>query len=51
MDAPKIVGWLASSLDLVPNGSELSSSELLSDLRMRDKSIEKVFLPLQRNES
>ncbi|MDM7952541.1 MAG: tRNA glutamyl-Q(34) synthetase GluQRS [Cyanobium sp. CZS 25K] len=32
MDAPGVIGWLAASLDLVPQGSRLSAAELAAGL-------------------
>ena len=36
INSGRIIGWLASSLGLVPLGSELTSLELLKDLSMRE---------------
>ncbi|MEY3749981.1 MAG: hypothetical protein RLZZ631_1552 [Cyanobacteriota bacterium] len=35
MDAPAVVGWMASQLELVPPGTRISSRELLSGLDLR----------------
>jgi len=34
LDAPAVLGWLASSLELVPAGARLSSAELLQELSL-----------------
>ncbi len=40
----KIIGCLASGMGLVPFGSELTASELLSDLTSRGNNINKAFI-------
>ena len=43
MKAPKAIGFLASSLDLVPDSSELSALELLSEFRKNKSFIDGVL--------
>lgn len=43
MCSEDVIGFLASSLGLVPNGSKLSASELLSDLSKSQKLIENLL--------
>ena len=44
MFSDDVIGALAASLELVPNGSSLSASELLSDLRNNQKLIENLLI-------
>ncbi|WP_320667104.1 tRNA glutamyl-Q(34) synthetase GluQRS [Prochlorococcus sp. MIT 1307] len=43
MNAENLIGFLAATLDLVPQGSELSALELLSELRNNQGSIDTVL--------
>ena len=45
MSSEDVIGYLASSLDLVPTGSSLTAGELLKELRKSQSLIEKVLLP------
>ena len=43
MNAPQVIGFLASSVGLVPNGSELTALELLCDLMKNTKAMDCIF--------
>ena len=41
--APKVLGLLAESINLVPKGAEITPSELLSDLRGKGEKLDSLF--------
>ncbi len=40
LDAPSVIGWLAASVGLVPEGTRLSATELLGEVRRRPTLLE-----------
>ncbi len=44
MNSSQVIGWLASTLELVPVGSNLSALELLSELKNDRRLLDKVFI-------